>query len=196
MSEHEQNQEKASNSSSRKTSLEIDNNDKSIFNSKIFIHLTKANDDYLNNLYNQEYENNSESEKDTNQGIYTDYFLISDLIEKIDHLGLNSPKNIDEKLNFDEKKNIEEENLNKTSASLVNKGYSFIPKNYKFNRKSSKEIFSNNTNNKVGSFINKKKTFHEREGDWICNFCNNINFSFRNKCNRCKALKEESIKNK
>lgn len=26
-----------------------------------------------------------------------------------------------------------------------------------------------------------------REGDWICFFCQNLNFSFRNECNRCQA---------
>ena len=28
-----------------------------------------------------------------------------------------------------------------------------------------------------------------REGDWRCNACNNINFSFRRVCNRCGADK-------
>ena len=26
-----------------------------------------------------------------------------------------------------------------------------------------------------------------REGDWRCNACNNINFSFRTQCNRCQS---------
>ena len=26
-----------------------------------------------------------------------------------------------------------------------------------------------------------------REGDWVCFNCNNLNFSFRKKCNRCKT---------
>jgi hypothetical protein len=26
-----------------------------------------------------------------------------------------------------------------------------------------------------------------REGDWVCLNCNNLNFSFRKKCNRCKT---------
>ena len=29
-----------------------------------------------------------------------------------------------------------------------------------------------------------------REGDWICMFCQNLNFSFRNECNRCQAYAE------
>ena len=34
-----------------------------------------------------------------------------------------------------------------------------------------------------------KKFFEVREGDWKCSHCNNLNFSFRNKCNRCLAIK-------
>ena len=40
----------------------------------------------------------------------------------------------------------------------------------------------------------KKKEFIEREGDWSCYRCKNINFSFRNKCNKCQFSKEESEK--
>lgn len=41
---------------------------------------------------------------------------------------------------------------------------------------------------------NKKRKYVEREGDWICSKCNNLNFSFRDICNRCKISKNESIK--
>jgi hypothetical protein len=39
---------------------------------------------------------------------------------------------------------------------------------------------------------NKRKKFVEREGDWRCSRCKNINFSFREKCNKCKISKDES----
>lgn len=32
-----------------------------------------------------------------------------------------------------------------------------------------------------------------REGDWICMFCQNLNFSFRNECNRCQAHAEPQL---
>ena len=38
----------------------------------------------------------------------------------------------------------------------------------------------------------KKKYVVEREGDWICAKCNNLNFSFRNICNRCHLSKTEN----
>lgn len=38
----------------------------------------------------------------------------------------------------------------------------------------------------------KKKNFTEREGDWTCFECKNLNFAFRKKCNRCKVPKNIS----
>ena len=35
----------------------------------------------------------------------------------------------------------------------------------------------------------KGKIFTEREGDWICNSCKNLNFAFRVECNRCHLAK-------
>jgi hypothetical protein len=32
-----------------------------------------------------------------------------------------------------------------------------------------------------------KTVSQSRDGDWICFNCNNLNFSFRKKCNRCKT---------
>lgn len=59
----------------------------------------------------------------------------------------------------------------------------------------------NNQFNKFNSYIQyeltikrTKKKFVERKGDWKCSKCNNINFSFRNQCNKCKISKEDSQK--
>ena len=40
--------------------------------------------------------------------------------------------------------------------------------------------------------IKAKKSFEEREGDWVCYYCKNLNFSFRDNCNRCNAFKHDS----
>lgn len=40
----------------------------------------------------------------------------------------------------------------------------------------------------------KKKPFVEREGDWICFKCKNLNFAFRTNCNRCHLTKAENQK--
>ena len=37
-----------------------------------------------------------------------------------------------------------------------------------------------------------QKPFMERSGDWICKKCKNLNFSFRQECNRCKFPKKGS----
>jgi len=57
--------------------------------------------------------------------------------------------------------------------------FSYNYKKYK-NRKSQKK----HKNRKMDSGNNK------RIGDWICNYCFNLNFSFRKSCNRCNAPKE------
>ena len=44
--------------------------------------------------------------------------------------------------------------------------------------------------------IKMKKPFEIRDGDWTCSNCNNLNFSFRTKCNRCNITKEQSEQNK
>ena len=40
--------------------------------------------------------------------------------------------------------------------------------------------------------IKKEKKYFEREGDWCCYKCKNMNFTFRNYCNRCNYSKEYS----
>jgi hypothetical protein len=39
----------------------------------------------------------------------------------------------------------------------------------------------------------KQKKFQEREGDWTCSKCKNLNFAFRQECNRCKLPKGQVI---
>ena len=40
----------------------------------------------------------------------------------------------------------------------------------------------------------KTKVFTEREGDWVCNNCKNLNFAFRVECNRCQLPKDSNEK--
>ena len=42
-----------------------------------------------------------------------------------------------------------------------------------------------------GKFL---KGFKERDGDWTCFYCKNLNFTFRNICNRCHITKDISDK--
>jgi hypothetical protein len=49
-------------------------------------------------------------------------------------------------------------------------------------------------NKKRNNVKRKKKHFSEREGDWICFNCDNLNFGFRTNCNRCQLTKTENQK--
>ena len=39
----------------------------------------------------------------------------------------------------------------------------------------------------------KMRPFTERNGDWTCKNCRNLNFAFRTECNRCKLPKKEAL---
>lgn len=54
------------------------------------------------------------------------------------------------------------------------------------------------TNYNNSTFYNKKKAkpFSDQIGDWVCSNCTNLNFSFRNSCNRCQLSKTDSEKEK
>ena len=54
----------------------------------------------------------------------------------------------------------------------------------------SKNKFDVNKKNQNSKKDKNKKHFEVRAGDWTCTKCNNLNFSFRNKCNRCGLPKE------
>ena len=78
---------------------------------------------------------------------------------------------------------------------LLNKGYEFIPKNLKSNNFKAWPKFNNeDENTKISNFI--KNNIHlfkkNKKEDWYCSFCNNLNYSFRIKCNRCGTSKESS----
>ena len=92
------------------------------------------------------------------------------------------------KLNFDEPSFI--------PKSLLNGEQKWCKKD-----KNSKEfvLYKKKNQRKKGAKTDKskgkkRKTFNERDGDWCCYKCKNINFSFRIKCNRCKLGKKDSEK--
>jgi hypothetical protein len=78
----------------------------------------------------------------------------------------------------------------------------YIPqkfKSLKFNQKPGKiginDLNNINNNSQNNGETEKKeekckKPFEIREGDWTCEFCYNLNFAFRTKCNRCGLIKD------
>ena len=186
-------QDKILYSSSLENSKEILYLDESFFNSKIFIHLADINESLLNNSYTKETDNTSESDEDVTDEKFIDDFLINELVEEINSPCLNIPKKKD-KLNFlEEKTENEVKNFSDILLPLAKKGYEFLPKSFKLNRNKLNNVENNKKfelkPNNLNVNKNKKTEFQERKGDWRCALCNNLNFAFRTKCNRCQALK-------
>ena len=128
---------------------------------------------------------------------------VNEIEQNLDN-SLSTDVGIDEKdeLNFHSKeKGIEEEGKKNNNISdnpqnkLNTNSEPFFPK---FLRRPTMENNQNYNNNHClhnhekenNSFEEKnKKKFTARKGDWICSGCGNINFSFREKCNRCIMIK-------
>ena len=83
-----------------------------------------------------------------------------------------------------------EKTIEKCINSIRNQSYrnlEIIAVNDKSNNGSSVQ------NKKIKKNKNKnKKNFIEREGDWTCFYCGNLNFSFRKNCNRCGSFRINS----
>ena len=91
-------------------------------------------------------------------------------------------KNPESKDNNKEMKTDNNEEENKTFQTV------FVPTPIFFNHmlKTSKGFY--------GKYPKKKaRPFTERTGDWICKNCKNLNFAFRNECNRCKMPKKDCV---
>ena len=78
------------------------------------------------------------------------------------------------------------QNQNENDVQMNVNSNSYFPKNYFINNNINNNYVHKHHNNKG------KKPFEIREGDWTCFHCNNLNFSFRLKCNRCGLSKELS----
>jgi hypothetical protein len=82
---------------------------------------------------------------------------------------------------------------NKDQIGEKNKQFNLYqnPKKEEQNNGKNKFDGGNKKNNQNSKKEGKnKKHFEVRAGDWTCSKCNNLNFSFRNKCNRCGLPKE------
>ena len=111
--------------------------------------------------------------------------LSKDLLDQLDQ---SSPVK-EHKWNDIEVDNMTLEDWTTDCSSFKN----YSPRNYNVLKLINVSDTKSKGNNKQKK-QNKKKNFVEREGDWTCFYCKNLNFSFRKKCNRCKALKENSEK--
>ena len=154
------------------------------------------NDNNINNINNINInDNNKENntpEKNNNTNIITE--------EK------KEKENIEKKENKENTENKEKNNTSKKNYYQTNYQYPFIMGSYvtqpiinPMNPFGHENKFDGNKKYQVlvpFTVLKKntktKKPFEIREGDWTCSNCNNLNFSFRVKCNRCYISKEQS----
>ena len=147
-----------------------DSNNSNFFNSKLFFsnyHFPNMNineSQYLNLNYDLNLDNN-----------LIQNFLSKELIESIEIKNEEKNRN-----NLNEKIN---EKLNPNSK---------YNNNFRYNLINPYIISNNNKQYKKTKIKNNKKNFVEREGDWTCFYCGNLNFSFRKNCNRCFSLRINS----
>ena len=156
-----------------------------LFNSKLFFDLDNKSNDK-----DTEESDNSLELNEMENGNNNEYFLLNDLIKQLDYsYPICEEKKEEEKNSFFNKydKNFFKKNSNSLFSLNIN-GYEFYPKNYMNNNSFNKNLLLNDKNKM------RKNNFRERKGDWICLVCNNLNFAFRNHCNICKNLKENSVK--
>ena len=91
----------------------------------------------------------------------------------------NEIKNNNNGINQGTKQELKEDENNKKIPAIL------VPAPLFYN-----PILKNNKN-MYGKYQKKKsRPFIERQGDWVCKYCRNLNFAFRNECNRCKLLKK------
>ena len=161
----------------------------------------------------------SDSEKNENE---LDRLLPSNILRIIRNESIDSIEKDNKDDNENKKKKIKNKSDNSLTC-FVNKlninSKPFIPKSKLTNKCPSNNENSEREDSKINTNINyfqnnsfcyhmnnnnynknrnkkkeKKKRYIEREGDWPCYDCKNINFSYRDVCNRCKLPKEESEK--
>lgn len=111
---------------------------------------------------------------------------ISTLNNNINNSNANNSLNYKIKSNFN---NLLNKTVSNNSQSIHNSEVNINKNNTAFSHNSK-------TDNLIGSVISNdkvnKKQLVERLGDWDCFRCKNLNFSFRNVCNRCHLDKIES----
>jgi hypothetical protein len=144
-----------------------------------------------NNNINTNLENNNNNFNNNNNNNKGPIVLLTDTpTPLIDNGYYFTPKNF--KINEYNNINNINNNYNNNNNIINNMNLNINNNNNNIN------INNNNLNN--NNYINnehkktKKTKLKERDGDWTCFFCKNLNFSFRKKCNRCSIEIEKSEK--
>ena len=155
---------------------------------------------------------NTNTYYNSNNNINNNYLFYNNNIPQqifnINYINLNNFNN-DPRINSDNTINKRKMTYNKESALLDNYFNNLLNNNdiinqaQQNNQNLNQAFFTyNREQNNLGGNFNisnkknnlniikfKKKPFDKRKGDWNCPKCNNLNFSFRTVCNRCKIPK-------
>ena len=204
-------------SKTNKSHNELTRNKISTFNSKLFLDMELSEE----NINSNSDTDDSDVSIETPDMKLKD-FLSNDLIEELELPLYNQKTDISNNLN-NNKKNFENykyilnnnnnfkngytfklnNNVNIYNSlkynpllPLINKGYVFFPKNIQSND-NEKDYKINCEDNNIINYIKQNEYLFKinKKNDWLCIICNNINYGFRVKCNRCGFLKESSSGN-
>ena len=180
------------------------NNSKSIFD----FSNTEEKMDNLKNIdcnyssFNQNFEKNENNSIDnTNDENFFNYSFYNNNKKNNNKIINNNNKIIEKKNNNEINNNSknEKENIFQNDSESKDSPHIDSPKSNEYinypNNSGETEFSYENSNSNFRKKTKHKKHFKVRFGDWICPKCENLNFSFRNKCNRCGLSKEKSEQN-
>ena len=164
-------------------SNKIINNPNSLFGFSLYPPNNINNFDNQNNNYHQSIKSFSTATHNTNYNI-----------ENNNNNDINNKLKADN-INEDLKAYLKIENSPKYIPIQMRNNEKNHTNNITMNIKQKKNEEKKQTN-KFDKKKNRKgnggRNFEVRIGDWTCSLCHNLNFSFRNKCNRCGVPKEIS----
>ena len=195
----------------------IDNNPNNLFGFSLYPESSENNIDNQNNNNNLQEFNNNQNEinknvfnnnnisnsNNNNNIINNNYnnFQNFNFVNNINNINYqNIPKNTNLNYNINNPQiYIPTKLRNKDQINMINsKEINTLKKQEEQNNAKNKFDNGNKKNNQNQNTKKEggknKKHFEVRAGDWTCGKCNNLNFSFRNKCNRCGLPKEMSSK--
>ena len=160
-------------------------------------------DNNINEINKNVYNNNISNSNNSNNVINNNYnnFQNFNFVNNINNINYqNIPKNTNLNYNINNPQiYIPTKLRNKDQINMINsKEINTLKKQEEQNNAKNKFDNGNKKNNQNQNTKKEggknKKHFEVRAGDWTCGKCNNLNFSFRNKCNRCGLPKEMSSK--
>jgi len=174
---------------------ELSRNKLSTFNSKLYLDMELSGENTLSKDDTEDSEIYIES-----SSIKLKDFLSNDLIEE-----LNSPSESNQKVIYSNDSitlknqefymNYEYDMAHLLDSVNYNPLFYFSNKGY---INTGNNLKTNNNINNSKNISSRKNNLHKNKNkkikkDWNCPFCNNLNYSFRVKCNRCGANKELSF---